>query len=772
MTKKFSKRWLTNLLIVGLGVVILITTFLASLQLWNVGADTYSIPEIGTGFSYPQQSYGTSAAVPAFNFNLNVNGSGINFLEVYDPDIIAGSFGDTDKEFPGFKLRYEVLESDGPPLSLPYAVVPLAPFNYLISNDPQYSYKAYLNNSGYLLLLAARSEFSGENSFRSDLINESIRSYERAVDLSVASFRIDGDILYTDHPQFLLLDSIEDPNVTNVNNFGPQQGERSVAISIRTGHTYVDPAEDSLAQQIFELSRDEANRITDTSSAQKIQAALNSYNSQIQSTTGDEALAISSLEQIAFGSTERVRFSVDPTKLNLPSGKQLARIMLNIDSTTVCNVDLTSSATIGTGCSWSSNAGTYTWDTNTVNNLGTNHPAQRTLKLKAFWAPAPVGTDNQAGLVNKAITVMPQGGNGTSENSSLGISISAPNSVNQTAENKITITANLDTIKQAGLAASPPINFKYITWWICLGTQETVNGSIEELRTCGTRKGHIKKSGSDDLSAATGTLAEEVNWNSSGSALGPHTVLVKAFGSGEPNEYIIGSKTVSNTINVTTLALPGGESGGGESGGGGAGGGAGTISAPNWAANFRASAVTTIDGLMTRVGSFTLLILGILAIIAIIIAGMKYITAGGDSKGAEVGKKALLYAIYGIILAVLCVMLVKTTVNEVVGIVNQRVDDPSAPGDILPGDYTGTNASISSIFDRTGIIWRFIMLAVYYAEAVAVFYILYASFLYITSFGEESKAESAKKTLIWAVIGLAFILSANMLLVLFADIIT
>jgi hypothetical protein len=60
---------------------------------------------------------------------------------------------------------------------------------------------------------------------------------------------------------------------------------------------------------------------------------------------------------------------------------------------------------------------------------------------------------------------------------------------------------------------------------------------------------------------------------------------------------------------------------------------------------------------------------------------------------------------------------------------------------------------------------------VYYAEAAAVFYILYASFLYITSFGEESKAESAKKTLIWAVIGLAFILSANVILKIFAGLV-
>jgi len=62
-------------------------------------------------------------------------------------------------------------------------------------------------------------------------------------------------------------------------------------------------------------------------------------------------------------------------------------------------------------------------------------------------------------------------------------------------------------------------------------------------------------------------------------------------------------------------------------------------------------------------------------------------------------------------------------------------------------------------------------LAVYYAETVAFFFILYASFLYLTSYGDESKAESAKKTLIWSIIGLAVVIAANYLLAVFTELV-
>ncbi|MFA5158307.1 MAG: pilin [Patescibacteria group bacterium] len=769
MFKKFSNRWLTNLLMISLGVLILVTTVLASLNLLSVGADSISIPPLGV--VYPQKTYQNPNDVPEFSFYLL---GGITFLEIYNPDTISGAFGNQTRAYPGYKLQYRVANSSGGASSGSYAIVPLAPFNYLINSDPFYSYKAKDDNPGYLLMQAAAFQFSGENSFRSDLVDSSIRSYEQAIAYSTAEHRIVGDTLYS--IAFMITDDSDRDVAISTNHFGQQEIDgSSLAVSIAEGHTYKNPQTDALAQQILIAAKEEADSIGDTASSKKIQTALNNYNQQIRSVTGDEGLTITSLDEIGFGDSAQVNFLADSAKLSIPTDKHLATVLLNIDSTNICTINAESNTISGTGCTLGSNssssatAGKFTWDVNTANNLGTDHPEQRTLTLKAFWAPATTGANNLAGSVNKAVAVLEKGGD-SSENGSFGISITAPNSLHK-EDNRdiITISADLDQIRTAAAAQSPSVQFKYLTWWICNADQTTIINHNDEQGVC-FRKGHLSKNSSDDLSSATGTISNTLSWDTRSSSLGPHSVMVKAFGSSEPREYVLNSKTVSDTITVTENEIEGEGDDSGDSDSNGSGGG--SVVTPTWAANFRASkTIKTISDLMARIGSFTLVILGILAIIAIIIAGMKYISSGGNSKQSESGKKAILYVIYGIITAVVAVMLVQLTIREVKLIVGQNLSDPTNPNTILPVGFGGTNASIGAIFNQNGFLWRIIQLLVYYAEAAAVFYILYASFLYITSFGEESKAESAKKTLIWAVIGLAFILSANVILKIFAGLV-
>ena len=170
---------------------------------------------------------------------------------------------------------------------------------------------------------------------------------------------------------------------------------------------------------------------------------------------------------------------------------------------------------------------------------------------------------------------------------------------------------------------------------------------------------------------------------------------------------------------------------------------------------------------MSRIGGFTLLILGILAIIGIIMAGLKYITAGGDQQKAESGKKALLFSVYGIILAVLCVFLIQTTVNEIRRIAAPIPGATNTTEITMPFKNVGPVAELADFFNQNGLIWAVITLAIVYSEAVAIFFILYASFQYMTAYGDESKAEGAKKTIIWAVVGLAVVLSVNVILNIF-----
>lgn len=58
---------------------------------------------------------------------------------------------------------------------------------------------------------------------------------------------------------------------------------------------------------------------------------------------------------------------------------------------------------------------------------------------------------------------------------------------------------------------------------------------------------------------------------------------------------------------------------------------------------------TSILGILTSLLTWLLMILGIVAIIAFIIAGLLYLTAAGDTTQIERAKKAMLYSIVGII---------------------------------------------------------------------------------------------------------------------------
>jgi hypothetical protein len=63
-------------------------------------------------------------------------------------------------------------------------------------------------------------------------------------------------------------------------------------------------------------------------------------------------------------------------------------------------------------------------------------------------------------------------------------------------------------------------------------------------------------------------------------------------------------------------------------------------------------AQTTLKGIMKTVLNILSWVAGIAAIIMIVIAGLKYITSGGDSSSIASAKSTLIYAIVGVIVVV------------------------------------------------------------------------------------------------------------------------
>ena len=59
------------------------------------------------------------------------------------------------------------------------------------------------------------------------------------------------------------------------------------------------------------------------------------------------------------------------------------------------------------------------------------------------------------------------------------------------------------------------------------------------------------------------------------------------------------------------------------------------------------------------------LVAGILAVIMIIVAGMKYITSGGDAQSVAGAKRTLIYAIVGLIVAALAQIIVRYVLKQV-----------------------------------------------------------------------------------------------------------
>jgi len=82
------------------------------------------------------------------------------------------------------------------------------------------------------------------------------------------------------------------------------------------------------------------------------------------------------------------------------------------------------------------------------------------------------------------------------------------------------------------------------------------------------------------------------------------------------------------------------------------------------------------------------------------------------------------------------------------------------PNQKLPENIGGTEANIESVMN---FIIRMTDIALNVAIIVGVIMILYSAFLYVSSFGEESKAETAKKTLLWSIIGTVVVFLARIL---------
>lgn len=155
------------------------------------------------------------------------------------------------------------------------------------------------------------------------------------------------------------------------------------------------------------------------------------------------------------------------------------------------------------------------------------------------------------------------------------------------------------------------------------------------------------------------------------------------------------------------------------------------------AAGLGASGLPGGDDLAGRVMAVIngfLVLIGVLAVIYLVYAGVKYITSAGDDKKAGEAKQAILYTVIGLVVIGLAAVLVNF-VASAVGL-----------GNLLPG---GGNLPAAVFL----VINAFLTLV----AIVAAIYIIIGGVKYITSQGDDKKAAEAKNTILYAVLGLVVI---------------
>lgn len=76
------------------------------------------------------------------------------------------------------------------------------------------------------------------------------------------------------------------------------------------------------------------------------------------------------------------------------------------------------------------------------------------------------------------------------------------------------------------------------------------------------------------------------------------------------------------------------------------------------------TAAERIDEIVTQVINILSLAVGVVAVVMIIVGGLRYITSGGDSGNVTGAKNTILYAVVGLIVVALAQVIVRFVVNR------------------------------------------------------------------------------------------------------------
>lgn len=77
-----------------------------------------------------------------------------------------------------------------------------------------------------------------------------------------------------------------------------------------------------------------------------------------------------------------------------------------------------------------------------------------------------------------------------------------------------------------------------------------------------------------------------------------------------------------------------------------------------------AASTTSFNQLLARIINVLSIIVGVIAVVMIIVGGLRYITSGGDSGKVGTAKTTIIYAIVGLVIVALAQLIVHFVLNE------------------------------------------------------------------------------------------------------------
>jgi ABC-type Fe3+ transport system permease subunit len=78
----------------------------------------------------------------------------------------------------------------------------------------------------------------------------------------------------------------------------------------------------------------------------------------------------------------------------------------------------------------------------------------------------------------------------------------------------------------------------------------------------------------------------------------------------------------------------------------------------------------TIKSIAHNVVNILSIVVGVISVIMLLVAGIKFVTAGGDSNSVQSARNTLIYALIGVFIAVLAQVLVREVLNTATSIQN------------------------------------------------------------------------------------------------------